>query len=117
MDGGLPDQAAVGARVGVAAALVGISAETMVRHLGDVVSGALLDPVAFTDADVQTLAIGTSLAGDDLWLARRMASLAAGISPSKALARAVMARRGDLWVERAIGPGGTTAAGLDGVAA
>jgi hypothetical protein len=115
--GSLTDQAAVGARIGVAAALVGISAETMVRHIGDVASGPLVDPVAFTDADVHSFGIGTALSGDDLWLARRMASLAAGISPSKALARAAVARRGDLWIERAIGSGGSAGSGLDGVLA
>jgi hypothetical protein len=111
------DQAAIAARIGVAARLLSIPADTLVQHLIDVTSGVLLDPVVFSDADLRTFAVGTAIGSDDTWLARRAAQLAAGISGSKALARAAAARRGDVWIERALGRGGSTAAGLDGVSA
>jgi hypothetical protein len=112
----LADQVAIAGRIGLVTKLIG-AGETLHSHVVDVTSGALLDPVVFTDADVRTAGIASALDPDDLWLPRRMATLASGISGAKALARAVVARRGELRIERAVGAGGPTAPGLDGVSA
>jgi hypothetical protein len=113
--GALTDQVAIGTRITVAAKAAGHSADAMLQQLAEV-AGGLVDPVAWSDADVRTFGVATALA-DDKWLARRMASLATGISGSKALARAIVARSGTLRIERMIGAGGTTAQGVDGVSA
>ncbi len=110
----LADQVAITARLGRVAKVIG-AGETMAAHLSDVTSAAFVDPVVFSDADVRTAGITTALDAGDKWLARRMASLASGISGSKALARAIVARRGELRIERGVGSGGPTAAALDGV--
>ncbi len=109
----LADQAAIGDRLARVAKVFG-SGESLHRHLLEVTSGVLVDPVAFTDADVQLVGISSALAPTEPWLAGRMAALTAGVSGSRALPRAVIARHGALRIERMIGVGGSTAQGLEG---
>ncbi|HTR53893.1 MAG TPA: hypothetical protein VMJ10_24530 [Kofleriaceae bacterium] len=110
------EQAAIAARLGVAAALIGTTAKVMVEHLGEVWAGGFRQVLAFTDANARTFGVGIAIDPDD-YLARRMAALSAGVSGSKALSRAAMARKGDLWIERALGLGGVDALGPDGPSA
>lgn len=108
-------QAAIGARVAVAAQQLGIDAQSLLEQLFQVAS-SFTGVVVLTDADVRTFGVAIDLA-DDAHLAARMAALAAGVSGSKALARAAMARPGLRQVERAIGAGGPTGEGMAGVVA
>ena len=85
---------------------------SMLEHLVTV-AGKLASPVVFVDPDVATLTLGTVIV-DDGWLARRMAQLAHGVSGSRALARAAMARAGALWIERGVGRDGISGEGLAG---
>lgn len=103
----------IDARVAVAARQLGIDAQSMLEQLFQVASG-FLGVVVITDADVRTFGVAIDLA-DDEYLATRMAALAAGISGSKALSRAAMARPGLLQVERGIGANGPTGEGMSGV--
>ena len=91
----------MGACVAAAAAALGIAGEDLVPHLADVTTDALNDVRVWTDADTSLLGVTTSLPCDDKFLPRRMIVLAAGIVPnSPILAGAILARVGDLWIER-----------------
>ena len=100
------DSVAIATRIGVAAAMIGIDARVLVEHLSEVAQGAIRAALAYTDANQTALGVGIGLPPNDPWLARRMASLTAGISPSRALSRAAMALPGDVMIERAVGPVG-----------
>lgn len=106
-------QAVVGARVAVAAQQLGIDVQSMLEQLFQAASG-FDGVVVLTDADVRTFSVAIDL-GDDQLLASRMAALAAGISGSKALSRAAMARPGLRQVERGIGANGPTGEEMSGV--
>jgi hypothetical protein len=96
----LHEQAAIGARLGLALNALGIDAWDLAKHLGEVSDGPLRDVLVWTNADVSVLGLSASLRGDDPLLPRRMALLAAGITGSPALAQTVTARKGDVWIER-----------------
>lgn len=111
----LDDHVAIAARIGVAAALLGIPADAMIAQLIDV-AGGLTNAMVFSDADLVSLGLGVELPSDP-YLARRAANLAAGVSGSKWLSALAMARAGDRWVQRGIGPDGPGGLGPRGVTA
>lgn len=88
-------------RLRAAAKVTGVEAEALISDLEEA-AGGLHSTLAYTDANVETLGAEVALP-DDAWLARRMAQLASGISPSHALARTAMARRGQIRAGFGIG--------------
>ncbi|MBA3452344.1 MAG: hypothetical protein H0T42_04525 [Deltaproteobacteria bacterium] len=104
--------APVADRLRAAAAIAMVSADALIEDLADA-GGGLTDAIAFTDADVETLGAEVTLP-EDPWLARRAAQLADGISPSKALSRAALARRGLIRAGFGIGTEQRSGRGLAG---
>lgn len=104
--------APIAERLRAAAAVAMVHADALIEALANA-TGGLADAVAFTDADVETLGVEVTLP-EDPWLARRAAALAHGISPSKALSRAALARRGQLRAGFWIGSEQRSGRGLAG---
>lgn len=100
-------------RLATAGALLDLDAAAPIDKLVKV-TDRMTGAMAFTDADVRTFAVGVDLPNDE-WLARRMVTLAEGVSPSKFLSRAAVGRAGAMWVERGTGRAGAGGEGMAGM--
>lgn len=93
-----PDQVA---RIVSAARAVGRDGQIQVPHMLQV-AGEIRNAQVFTDADGRTFGLRCDLPMDE-WASRRMTTLQSGVTSSRALASAVVARKGAVRIENALG--------------